>query len=102
MLLPEAAAHDLNHQPRRCLGCKTACCAYFFGSRISYPRRKREAVYRCIQQLATEVSTRAGKPGITPTAWRVAAKQWLLKNSLIRIERAGKVSPNFCQKMDHN
>lgn len=101
-LLAETAAHDLNHQPRRCLGGKTACRAYFGGPRIRYPRRKREAVYRCIQELAAEVSTRAGKPVITPTAWRVAAKQWLLKNRLIRIQKAGKVSPNFCQKMDHN
>jgi hypothetical protein len=100
MLLSETAAYDLNHQPRRCLGGKTACRAYFGGPRIRYPRRKREAVYRCIQELAAEVSTRAGKPVITPTAWRVAAKQWLLKNRLIRIQRAGKVSPNFCRKMD--
>jgi hypothetical protein len=52
--------------------------------------------------VAAEVSSRAGKLVITPTAWRVAAKQWLLKNRLIRIQKAGNVSPNFCQKMDHN
>lgn len=102
VLLSETAAHDLNHQPRRCLGGKTACRVYFGGPRIYYPRRKREAVYRCIQELAAEVSTRAGKPVITPTAWRVAAKQWLLKNRLIRIQKTGNVSPNFCQKSDHN
>jgi hypothetical protein len=102
VLLSETAAHDLNHQPRRCLGGKTACRVYFGGPRIYYPRRKREAVYRDIQQLAAEVSTRAGKPVITPTAWRVAAKQWLLKNRLIRIQKPGNVSPNFCRKMDHN
>jgi hypothetical protein len=102
MLLSETAAHDLNHQPRRCLGGKTACRAYFGGPRIRYPKRKREAVYRWIQELAAELSTRAGKPVITSTAWRVAAKQWLLKNRLIRIQKAGKVSPNFFQKIDHN
>ena len=102
MLLSEIAAHDLNHQPRRCLGGKTACRSYFGGPRICYPRRKREAVYRSIQELAAEVSTRAGKPAITPTAWRVAAKQWLLKNRLIRIQKAGNVSPDFCRKSDHN
>jgi hypothetical protein len=92
MLLSETAAHDLNHQPRRCLGGKTACRAYFGGPRICYPRRKREAVYRSIQELSAEVSTRAGKPAITLTAWRVAAKQWLLKNRLIRIQKAGNVT----------
>ena len=40
-LLAESAAHDLNHQPRRCLGGGTACRAYFGGARIRYSRRKR-------------------------------------------------------------
>jgi hypothetical protein len=102
MLLSETAAHDLNHQPRRCLGGKTACRANFGGPRIRYPRRKRQSVYQWIQQLAAEVSARAGKPVITPTAWRVAARQWLVKNGLIMIQTAGKVSPNFCQKSGHN
>jgi hypothetical protein len=101
-LLSETAAHDLNHQPRRCLGGKTACRAYFGGLRIRYPRRKLDAVYRCIQELAAELSNRAGKQVITQTAWRLAAKQWLLKNGLIRIQKAGEVSPSFYQKMDHN
>jgi len=101
-LLSETAAHDLNHQPRRCLGGKTACRAYFGGPRVRYPRRKRASVYRFIQDLAAEVATRAGKSVITPTAWRVAARQWLVKNGLIRIQKAGEVSPNFCQKNDHN
>jgi hypothetical protein len=101
-LLSETAAHDLNHQPRRCLGGKTACRAYFGGSRIRYPRRKRAAVYGWIYDLAAEISTRAGKSVITPVAWRVAARQWLVKNGLIRIQKTGEVSPNFCQKSDHN
>jgi hypothetical protein len=59
-------------------------------------------VYRWIQELAAEISTQAGKQLIIPVAWRVAAKQWLVKNGLIRIQKAGKVSPNFLQKMCHN
>lgn len=102
VLLAETAAHDLNHQPRRCLRGRTACRAYFGGPRIRYPRRKREAVYRWIQELAAEISTRAGKQFITPVTWRVAAKQWLVKNGLIRIQKAGEVSPNFLQKKCHN
>jgi hypothetical protein len=31
VLLAETAAHDLNHNPRRCLGSRTACRAYFGG-----------------------------------------------------------------------
>jgi hypothetical protein len=102
LLLAETAAHNLNHQPRRCPGGKTASSAYFRTPRIRFPRRKREALYRWIQELATELFTRAGKQIITPTARRLAARQWLLKNALIRIYKAGKMSPNFCQKMDHN
>ena len=94
-LLSETAAHDLNHQPRRSLGGKTACRAYFGGPRILYPLRRRAAVYIWIHDLAAEISTRAGKSVITPVAWRVAARQWLVKNGLSRIQKAGEVSPNF-------
>lgn len=102
VLLAETAAHDLNHQPRRCLGGITACRAYFGGHRIRYPSRQRKSVYRWIKDLAAEISIRAGEQVITPSAWRVAAKQWLVKNNLIRIEKTGKVSPNFFLKLCHN
>jgi hypothetical protein len=69
------AYRNLLHKPRRCLKGKNAWRAYVDGLRIRDPRRKREAVYRCIQELAAEVSTRAGKPVITLTAWRLTAKQ---------------------------
>jgi hypothetical protein len=101
-LLSETAAHDLNHQPRRCLGGETACRAYFGGPRIRYSSRKRQSVYRWIRDLAAEVSTRAGNPVITPAAWRIAARQWLVTNALIKIERSEKVSPHFGSKNDHN
>jgi hypothetical protein len=65
-------------------------------------RRQRESVYRWIQELAAEVSIRAGKSVITPLAWRIAARQWLVQNGLIRIQKAEKVSPNFDRKVDHN
>jgi hypothetical protein len=94
-VLAEVAAHDLNHQPRRCLGGITACQAYFGAHRARYPARRRKAVYRWIRDLAAEISILAGRQLIAPAAWRVAARQWLEKNGLIRIERTGKVSPNF-------
>jgi hypothetical protein len=101
-LLAETAAHDLNHQPRRCLEGRTACSAYFDEDRPSYPKRERRSVYRWIQHLASDISERAGKSVISPTAWRVAARQWLLKNGLIKIERAGEVSPHFLGNWCHN
>jgi transposase-like protein len=57
---------------------------------------------RWIHDLAAELSTRAGKSAITTVAYRLAARQWLVKNGLIRIQKAGEVSPDFCQKSDHN
>ncbi|MEW6261600.1 MAG: hypothetical protein AB1641_00855 [Thermodesulfobacteriota bacterium] len=102
ILLAEIAAHDLNHQPRRCLEGMTACRAYFGARRIRCPGRWRKAVHRWIQDLAAEISIRAGKPAITPLAWPVAAKQWLVKNGLIGTRKAGKVLPDFSLKMCHN
>jgi hypothetical protein len=100
-LLAECAAHDLNHQPRRCLGGGTACRTYFGGSRIRYSRRRRASVYRWIRDLAAEISIRAGSLVITPAAWRVAARKWLVTNGLIKIERSEKVSPHFGPKSAH-
>jgi transposase len=55
-----------------------------------------------VRQQAVEVSTRAGNPVITPASWRIAARQWLVTNSLIKIERSEKVSPHFGPKSAHN
>jgi hypothetical protein len=101
-LLAESAAHDLNHQPRRCLGGSTACRAYFGGARIRHSRRKRAAVYLWVRELAAEVSVRVGESVITPTSWRIAARQWLVTNKLIKIERSEKASPHFGPKSAHN
>ena len=101
-LLAETAAHELNHKPRRCLNNRTACGTYFGGNRIRCSKRQRKSVYRWIRNLATEISIRAGKSKITNVEWRVAAKQWLLKNGLIKIVKAGKVSPYLNRKLCHN
>jgi hypothetical protein len=101
-LLAECAAHDLNHQPRRCLSGGTACCANFDGPRLRYSRRKRASVYHWIREVAAEISIRAGNHVVTPFVWRVAARKWLATTGLIKIERSGKVSPHFCSKNAHN
>ena len=101
-LLAETAAHELNHRPRRSLTGQTACRAYFGRDRLRYPKRRRLAVYRWIKELAERIAVDAGKDAITPTAWRVAAKQWLVKNRLIRIVKAGNVLPNLSLEMSHN
>jgi len=98
----ENVAHELNHTARRCLNQNTVCSTYFGKDRIRYTKRQRKSVYQWIQDLATEISIRAGKSKITTVEWRIAAKQWLLKTSLIKIEKGGKVLPHFSQKLCHN
>jgi hypothetical protein len=101
-ILAENAAHELNHTARRCLNNRTACVTYFGANRVRYTKRERRSTYQWIRDLASEIATRAGKLKITKLEWRIAAKQWLLKNGLIKIEKAGKVSPNFRQNLCHN
>ena len=101
-LLAEIAAHALNHITRRCLKGLTACSVYFGNNRIRYPKSQRKSIYNRIRDLAAEISIRAGKNMISPLAWRVAAKQWLMKNGLINIQRAGKVLPDFSLNLCHN
>ncbi len=101
-ILAENAAHELNHMPRRCLNYRNACGTYFGEDRIRYSKRQRKSAYQWILDLAAKIAIRAGKTKITNVEWRVAAKQWLLKNDLIKIKKAGKVLPHFPQKLCHN
>jgi transposase InsO family protein len=101
-LLIEIAAHDLNHKSRRSLGGRTACNRYFGENRIRYSKRERKAAYGWIQSLAIDLSTAAGKDSIDPTAWRIAAKRWLVENELLTILEPGKVLPNFPSVLSHN
>ncbi|HID46806.1 MAG TPA: transposase [Chromatiaceae bacterium] len=84
-LLAETAVHDLNHKPRRRLGGKIACRVYFGDKRIRYNKRERRSVFEWIENLASDISQRAGYDVITILAWRVAAKTWLMKNGLVEI-----------------
>jgi hypothetical protein len=84
-ILAENTAHELNHTPRRCLNHQTACKTYFGEDRIRYTKRQRKSAYQWIMDLAAEIAIRVGKSKITNVEWRVAAKQWLLKNDLIKI-----------------
>jgi hypothetical protein len=101
-LLTEAACHDLNHHPRRCMGNRSSCRVYFGKRRVRYSRRQRRAVYDWIRDLAVDISQRAGLNEISLLAWRVAAKIWLEKNRLITILKPGKVLPNSSLNFCHN
>jgi hypothetical protein len=101
-ILAENTAHELNHTPRRSLNHQTACKTYFGNNRIRYTKRQRKTAYQWILDLAAKIAIRAGKTKITNVEWRIAAKRWLLKNGLIKIEKAGKVLPHFHQNLCHN
>jgi transposase len=102
VLLTETAAHDLNHGPRRSLNGLNACRAYFGGRQLKYSKRQRQGVYRWIRDLAVAISIGTGKDIILPAAWRAAARKWLVKNGMIRIQMSGKVLPDFPSKLCHN
>ena len=99
-MLAETVAHALNHRSRRRLEGRNACHVYFGEPRLRYPKRQRQDVYRWIRDLAVAISRGAGK--IVQAAWREAAMQWLLKNRMITIRKAGKVLPDFSSELCHN
>jgi hypothetical protein len=101
-LLVETAVNDLNHKPRRSLGGRTACRCYFGINRIRNSKRKRKAVYRWIRDLAIKLSGAVGRALISPAAWRVAARKWLVENKLINIIKPKKVLPYFLPILSHN
>ena len=89
------AAHAWNHRPRRSLSGKNACRSYFSTLRLRCSIRQRKEVYDWIINLAVDISERAGKNEIDPTAWRVSARKWMERKRMIVIRKPGKVLPYF-------
>jgi hypothetical protein len=92
--------HSLLRRPDLCDKCASTAggihglSGFLWRSPDTLPQPSPKIRLSMDTRLGCRVSMRAGKQVITPLAWRVAAKQWLQKNGLIRIEKAGKVSPN--------
>jgi hypothetical protein len=101
-LQADNAAYALNHRPRRSLSGKNACRTYFSESRLRCTKRQRKEAYEWIFDLAVDISARAGKNEIDPTAWRVSARKWMEKKRMIVIRKPGKVLPHFLPKNCHN
>ena len=102
VLQVDNAAQALNHQRRRSLSGQNACLAYFSSSRLRYTKRQRKEVYDWIYNLAVDISGRAGKNEIDPTAWRVSARKWMERNRMIVIRKPEKVSPHLNLNLCHN
>jgi len=101
-LLTELGSHDHNHLPRRSLGGKNSCRAYFDGPRVTFDKRKRKEVFLWIKQATSDMLEKLGDDGMFMTAWRIAARTWLHKNHYITIVRHGKVLPYYSSNFCHN
>lgn len=102
VLQVDNAAHALNHRPRRSLFGENACRTYFTSSRLRFTKRQRKEAYDWIFDLAVDISERAGKNKIDPTAWRVSARKWMERKRMIVIRKPEKVLPHFLLKNCHN
>jgi len=63
---------------------------------------KRKSIYEWIKNLAVDISKKAGHDHITRLAWRVAAKKYLEKSDLIKVNKPGKMLPNSSLNFCHN
>jgi hypothetical protein len=97
-----AAVHELNHKPRAVLGGNCSCRAFFDGE-VRYTKRERRDAYAWITDAATDILTETGLAGLKheQAAWRIAAENWLEKNSLISVSKPREVSPYFMPKTTH-
>ena len=92
----QAAAKELNHVPRGCLGGRNACQVFFDRSlRVGFTKSERRKAYDCIIGRQDAIISSAKQPVGPLTAWRVAARQWLVNNGLLIITVNKEVLPNF-------
>lgn len=99
----EAAAHELNHRSRRCLGKNNACQA-FFGTDRSFTRKERKDIFLWISSLQKDILLEKG--GCLTrrdhyAALRIAAEAWLIKAGHLTIKQHTKVSPNYFRFWSH-
>jgi hypothetical protein len=88
----ELAMHELNHQPRECLGGLNPCQVYHDKTRTKrFTKQERMAIYDWINQttqsILKEVQTVTKQT--TAKARRKAIEAWLVKNNIIRITLNG-------------
>jgi transposase-like protein len=94
-----AAAQELNHRPKPCLGEKTPC-QVFFNNRVTFSKTERKAIYGWITERRNDIIN--GEDAVSrETAWRIAAEQWLVKHGFITRSINKQVLPNFQTKWFH-
>jgi len=94
----EAAAHDLNHRFRDCLGGRTSCQVFFgSGSKPIFTKRERRDIYDCLMERVDRILLSLNDSGqaARESAWRIAVEFWLQSKRYIKVHINPKVSPNF-------
>jgi transposase InsO family protein len=87
-LAVELTAHELNHQPRRCLKGRCACAVFHDAAqRLRWSRRQRQSIFRLLLHhfgVAFGNPT-TGRHHSPATLWRVTVESWLRRQQLITV-----------------
>ena len=103
----ELTAHELNHQPRRCLNGRTACAVFHDAAQhLRFTQRQRQTIFRLLlHQFGQIVGSMAKDDHRSPaTLWRVTVEAWLRCQGLIAVRQNQKtnVSTSFPKIWSHN
>lgn len=89
-LAAELTAHELNHQPRRCLKGRTACAVFHDDAQhLRWTWRQRQTIFRLLLHQFGVVSgkTSLGDHHRPATLWRVTVEAWLRCQGLIAVRQ---------------
>ena len=89
-----AAAHELNHMPRRVLNGAHACHIHAT-SRLRFSLNERKVIYDCIMIKRDYILQGEGGKVSPEKAWRRAVLLWLQESGLVTITAAENVSSDF-------
>jgi transposase InsO family protein len=106
-LAVELTAHDLNHQPRRCLQGRSACALFHDDDlRLRWTRRQRQTIFRLLlQKFGQTIGSMPQDDHHThAAAWRLTVESWLRCQGLIvvRQNQNQKVSTTSPNTWSHN
>jgi transposase InsO family protein len=106
-LTVELTAHELNHQPRRCLNGRTACAVFHdHAHRLRWTLRQRQTIFRLLLHQFGVMSGKMpkGRQPTPATTWRVTVEAWLRCQGLIAVRQNQKpnVSTPSPKILSHN
>jgi len=99
-----AAAHELNHRHRPCLGGRTPCAVLEAGREAmkAYTRPKRKVIdWIRNEALAIIQPMGSASPRAQDAAWRRAVESWLHPNGAITVSVDGQLLPYSPEKWSH-